>query len=116
MMEYWNVGRLGLKSGKRSILKKMLYLHFMMMLVRPPISTFSQKTRHSREKINTIIIVLILNVHHSNFPKPNIPVFHHSNCERSELCSIGFRCRVSGVMFRHLMFSFPDTRHLKPEH
>src|SRR5210317_2171291 len=26
-----------------------------------------------------------------------IPLFHHSNCERSELTCIGFRCRVSGV-------------------
>ena len=50
----------------------------MMMLVRPPISIFSQKIRHSREKINTIIIVLILDVHHSIFPKPNIPVFQYS--------------------------------------
>ncbi len=34
-------GRLGLKSGKRSILKKLLYLHFMMMPVRHPFSTFA---------------------------------------------------------------------------
>jgi len=31
MMEFWNAGRLGMKNGKRSILQKMLDLHFMMM-------------------------------------------------------------------------------------
>jgi hypothetical protein len=36
-------GRLGMKSGKRSILPKMLYLHFMMMPVRHPFSAFAQK-------------------------------------------------------------------------
>jgi hypothetical protein len=54
MVEWWNVGHrlvelraygseriLGMKSGKRSILQKMLYLHFMMMLVRHPFSTFT---------------------------------------------------------------------------
>ena len=30
-------------------------------------------------------------------PEAIIPLFHYSNCERSELSSIGFRCRVSGV-------------------
>ena len=112
MMEYWNVGlrlgelsasgserRLGPKSGKRSILQKMLYLHFMMMLVRPSISIFSQKIRHSREKTNTIIFVLILYVHHPIFPKPSIPVFHHSNCERSELCSPLVLLRAAFIRF-----------------
>ena len=41
MMESWNVGRLGMKSGKRSILQKILYLHFMMMPVRHPFSAFA---------------------------------------------------------------------------
>jgi hypothetical protein len=39
--EQWNVGILGMKSGKRSILQKILYLHFMMMLVRHPFSAFA---------------------------------------------------------------------------
>jgi hypothetical protein len=36
-------GRLGIKSGKRSILQKMLYQHFMMMPVRHPFSAFAPK-------------------------------------------------------------------------
>jgi hypothetical protein len=41
MMEKWNVGILGMKSGNRFILHKMLNLHFMMMLVRHLFSAFS---------------------------------------------------------------------------
>jgi len=33
-MEQWNVGRLGMKSGKRSILQKMLDLHS--LIIRDP--------------------------------------------------------------------------------
>ena len=43
IMESWNAGILGMKSGKRSIIEKMLYLHFMMMPVRHPFSAFSQE-------------------------------------------------------------------------
>ena len=43
IMESWNAGILGMKSGKRSILPKMLYLHFMMMSIRHPFSAFSQE-------------------------------------------------------------------------
>ena len=73
MMESWNDGLrlvelrasgseriLGMKSGKRSILQKMLYLHFMMMPIRHPFSAFTQKICQYYEKINTIIFVLIL--------------------------------------------------------
>ena len=51
MMESWNVGILGLKSGKWSILKKMLYLHFMMMPVRHPFPAFAPELRSNYEKI-----------------------------------------------------------------
>ena len=34
-------GSLGMKSGKRSVLPKMLNLHFMMMPVRHPFSAFA---------------------------------------------------------------------------
>ena len=37
---YASERRLGLKSGKRSILQKMLYLHFIMISVNYPFSTF----------------------------------------------------------------------------
>ena len=48
-MECWPPARrayaseriLGMKSGKRSILQKMLYLHFMMMPIRHPFSAFT---------------------------------------------------------------------------
>jgi len=41
MMESWNIGRLDLKSGKRSILYKMLYLHFLMITAIHPFSAFA---------------------------------------------------------------------------
>jgi hypothetical protein len=41
MMEWWNFGILGLKSGKGSILQKMLNLYFLMMSDRHPFSAFA---------------------------------------------------------------------------
>jgi hypothetical protein len=91
MMEYWNVGRLGLKSGKRSILQIMLCLHFMMMFIRHPFSALtSEITTLSRDN-PCIIFALIIDFHHST-----IPAFHHSPPpadERSELSSTPNRRR-----------------------
>jgi hypothetical protein len=41
MMEYGNDGILGIKTGKRSILQDMFYLHLMMMSFRHPFSAFA---------------------------------------------------------------------------
>jgi hypothetical protein len=43
MLEYWKVGILGMKSGNRSILQKMLNLTFIMTVVRHPFSAFTPK-------------------------------------------------------------------------
>jgi len=50
MMEQWNVGILGMKSGKRSFLQKMLILTFMMIVVRHPFSAFILKSIPSKLK------------------------------------------------------------------
>jgi hypothetical protein len=80
-MEFWNVGRLGLKSGKRSILQKMLYLHFMMMPVRHPFSTFApENTPLLRENQFNYIRFDSLNppFHYPRTHDSNIPEFQHS--------------------------------------
>jgi len=77
-MESWNVGRPGMVSGKRSILQKMLNLHFMMMPVRHPFSAFAPLATHYYEKIKPIIFVMILQTHHSIIPEPMIPIFQNS--------------------------------------
>jgi hypothetical protein len=47
MMEYWSTGY---KKRERSIIEKMLYLHFIMMPVRHPVSTFApENTQLLRE-------------------------------------------------------------------
>ena len=46
MMEWWNFGRLGMKHGKRSILQKMLNLHFLMMLTSHIFSVLPYKILH----------------------------------------------------------------------
>ncbi len=46
MVEYWNVGILGMKSGKRAILQEMLNLQYLMMPVRQPFSAFILKVFH----------------------------------------------------------------------
>jgi hypothetical protein len=83
MMEYWNIGILGMKSGKKSILRKMLYLNFMMMPVRHPFSAFvPENTQLLRENQYNYIRFDSLN---PPFQYPGthdsiIPLFHHSNC------------------------------------
>jgi len=83
-------GILGIKSGKRSILQKMLYLHFMMMPVRHPFSAFApESTPLLRENQYNYIRFDSLNppFHypstHDSAKKlhfvPNIPEFQHSN-------------------------------------
>ena len=90
MMEYWNDGILGLKIGKRSILQKMLYLHYIMMPVRHPFSAFAQKnTPLLRENQYNYIRFDSLNppFHYplravgstSRRPEPMIPIFQNSN-------------------------------------
>jgi hypothetical protein len=82
IMESWNVGILGMKSGKRSILQKMLYLHFMMMPVRHPFSVFSQEnTPLLRENQYNYIRLDSLNppFQYSRTHDSIIPLFHHSN-------------------------------------
>jgi len=94
MLEYWNVGILGMKSGKRHILK-MLGLHLLMMFTRQLFSTFDSKILDKDNKINVIIFSLI-----SLFFKPIIPLFQHSIIPIAELSSLlrtYFRpeCRVT---------------------
>jgi hypothetical protein len=68
-----------MKSGKRSILKKMLYLHFMMMPVRHPLSALgSEITPILRENQYNNIRFDSLKNHHSKIPEPMIPSFHRS--------------------------------------
>ena len=76
---YASERRLGMESGKRSILQKMLNLHFIMMHVRNPFSAFALYVTHYYEKINPIIFVLILQTHHTIIPEPMIPIFQNSN-------------------------------------
>ena len=77
-------GRLGMKSGKRSILQKMLYLHFMMIPVRYPFSAFDPKkiTPLSRKNQYNYISLDSLNppFQYSRTHYSIIPLFHHSNC------------------------------------
>jgi hypothetical protein len=76
MMEKWNVGILGMKSGNRSILKKMLNLQFMMMLVRHPFSAFSKySTPLLRENQYNYIRFDSLN---PPFHYPQAPIFQYS--------------------------------------
>jgi len=82
MLEYWNVGILGMKSGKRSILQKMLYLHFMMMPVRYPFSAFvPENTPLLRENRYNYIRFDSLNppFHYPRTHYSIIPAFQHSN-------------------------------------
>jgi hypothetical protein len=71
-----------MKSGKRSILQKMLYLHFMMMSVRHPFSAFApENTPLLRENQSNYIRFDSLNppFHYPRTHDSNIPEFQHSN-------------------------------------
>jgi hypothetical protein len=76
-------GRLGMKSGKRSILQKMLNLHPLMMLTSHIFSVFALENTPLKYENQCRICALSL-----VFFKPIIPQFpplHYSSCERSEL-------------------------------
>jgi predicted lactoylglutathione lyase len=73
MMEEWNFGILGMKSGIRAILQEMSNLLFLMLLARQLFSGFSAKIIHQNKKINEIICVLNIGLF-----KPIIPIFQHS--------------------------------------
>jgi hypothetical protein len=82
MMESWNGGILGMKSGKRSILQKMLNLHFMLMPVRHPFSAFApENTPLLREDQYNYIRFDSLNppFHYPRTHDSTIPEFQHSN-------------------------------------
>jgi len=72
MMEYWNAGILGIKSGKRHILQKMVNLHFLMIFVEHSFSAITTKncaimTRKSMQ-LYALLFFCSLN-----------PLFHYSN-------------------------------------
>jgi hypothetical protein len=50
MMEEWNVGILGMESGKRSISIKMLSLHFLVILIRQPYSALATHNAASEQE------------------------------------------------------------------
>jgi len=79
MMEKWNAGILGIKSGKRSILQKMLYLHFMMEPDSHPFSVFAPENMPLLRETQYNYIHLDSLTHHSIVPEPIIPIFHNSN-------------------------------------
>jgi hypothetical protein len=73
-----------MKSGKRAILQKMINLQYLMMPVRHPSPAFVPTSIPSK------LINQNKNMRVDFFFKPIIPLFHYSNCERSELtCTSG---------------------------
>jgi hypothetical protein len=52
MMEYWNAGMLGIKSGKRPILHKMMKLHILYDTHQASLFCFLPKILHQNKKIN----------------------------------------------------------------
>ena len=94
-------------SGKRSILQKMLYLHFMMMSVRHPFSAFApENTPLLRKNQYNYIRFDSLNptFHYPRNHDSNIPLFHYSNCERSEPVLMPF------------LFDYPEPNLLFSQH
>jgi hypothetical protein len=105
-----------MKSGKRSILQKMLYLHFMMMPVRHPFTAFSQEnTPILRENQYNYIRLDSLNPPFqyslravgpisspSRRPEPMIPSFH---------CSIIPIAERSGARFEYMVIVIIKCKH-----
>jgi hypothetical protein len=95
MMEKWNVGILGMKSGKWAILQEMMNLQYLMMPVRHQFSAFvpisiPSKLNNQRKSLRVDF-----------FFKPIIPLFHDSHCERSELtCTSGGGYSASACALR----------------
>jgi hypothetical protein len=75
MMEKWNAGILGIKSGKKSILLKMLYLHIMMATDSYPSSAFAPENMPRLRKTKYYYIYFDSLSHHSIVPEPIIPIF-----------------------------------------
>ena len=89
-----------MKIGKRSILRKMLYPHFMMMPIRHPFSVFApENTRLLRGNQYNYIRFDSLNppFHYPRTHDSNIPEFQHSNWGEAPNL---YRRQVSGVSVR----------------
>jgi len=72
-----------MKGGERSILKKMFYLHFLMMPVSHPFSAFAPESMPIlRENQYNYIRFDSLKppFQYSRTHDSIIPLFHHSNC------------------------------------
>jgi hypothetical protein len=85
MMEYWNVGILGMKSGRHHFIQIMLNLHLFMMLVRHPFSAFISEMPYSSEKNNAIIGTLILSLLKPIITLFQNPLFHYSSIPSFQL-------------------------------